>query len=95
MKRVELIANCSVEADIIDALESIIPDFYYSLLPSVYGRGRAKYRLGSHVWPETNFMLISYLDDIIASKAKAEVQNIKEKFPNEGIKLFIMEAELA
>jgi hypothetical protein len=95
MKRIELIANRSVENEIIEALENHVTDFYYTLLPQISGKGKTKYRLGTATWPEMNFLLISYLDDVEAIKATLAIKNIKERFPGEGIKLFIMEAELA
>ena len=94
MKRIELIANRSVETEIIDALEKNIPDFHYTFLAQIQGRGKHEYRLGTATWPEMNFLLISYLDDIVAAKAKAAIMSVKEKFPKEGIKLFVMEADL-
>jgi hypothetical protein len=48
--------------------------------------------MGTHVWPEINFLVISYIDDAIAEKVKEEIQKIKEQFPDEGIKLFMVEA---
>jgi len=94
MKRIELIANRSVESEILEALEESIPDFYYSLLPQINGKGKTKFRLGTATWPELNFLLISYLDDISAANAKKAIKDVKERFPKEGIKLFIMEVDL-
>jgi hypothetical protein len=94
MKRLELIANRSVENEIIVALEETIQDFYYTLLPQVHGRGKTKYRLGTTTWPEMNFLLISYLDDESAAVAEAAIKEVKKRFPNEGIKLYIMQAEM-
>ena len=37
MKRIELIANRSVETEIIEALEEAIEDFHYTLLPQIHG----------------------------------------------------------
>jgi hypothetical protein len=91
MKRMELMANKSVEEEIIGALEAGIPDFYYTLLPVVHGRGKTQYRLSTPTWPETNFLLISYVDDEDAGKAKAVVAEIKRRFPKEGIKLFFID----
>ena len=91
MKRLELIANCSVENEIIEALEKNVADFFYTLLPQIHGRGKTKYRLGTATWPEMNFLLISYLDDECTNKAEAAIRAVKERFPREGIKLFIME----
>jgi len=92
MKRMELIANRSVEREIIEALEENIHDFFYTLLPQICGRGKTKYRLGTATWPEMNFLLISYLEDAEADKAQAAVRGVKEQFPREGIKLFMMDA---
>ena len=92
MKRMELIANRSVENEIIIALEEKIHNFYYTMLPQIHGRGKTRYRLGTAIWPEMNFLLISYLNDKDASDAEAAIRVVKEKFPKEGIKLFIMEA---
>ena len=94
MKRLELIANRSVETEIINALEENIQDFYYTLLPQIHGRGKTRYRLGTTTWPELNFLLISYLDDENAAKAEAAIRGVKKQFPNEGIKLFVITAEL-
>ena len=92
MKRMELIANRSVEKEIIEALENEIQNFYYTLLPEIFGRGKKQYRLGTAIWPETNFLLIAYLDDQNAAKALNIVRQVKEQFPEEGIKLFMMDA---
>jgi hypothetical protein len=47
MKRMELMANKSVEEEIISALEAGVQDFYYTLLPVVHGRGKTQYRLST------------------------------------------------
>ena len=91
MKRLELIANRSVENEIIEALEENVEDFFYTLLPQIQGRGKTKYRLGTATWPEMNFLLISYLENEAAAKAQAAIRGVKERFPREGIKLFMME----
>jgi hypothetical protein len=93
MKRMELIANRSVETELIDALEASVADFYYTLLPAVHGRGKAARRLGTATWPEENFLLISYLDDAEAAAAQALVRAVKTRFPTEGIKLFFVSAD--
>ncbi|MDR3116208.1 MAG: hypothetical protein LBU25_11920 [Treponema sp.] len=93
MKRMELIANHSVEEEIIHSLEGKIRDFYYTLISRVHGRGKGAYRMGSTTWPEENFMVISYLEDRDACMAAAVVEDIKRRFPGEGIKLFLTQAE--
>jgi hypothetical protein len=93
MKRMELIANRSVEEEIMTALEHGIKDFYYTLLPAVHGKGKTAYRLGTATWPEENFMLISYLNEHDADKAASLIENVKSRFTGEGIKLFFISVE--
>jgi len=94
MKRLELIANKSMEMEIITALENNIEDFFYTLIPELHGRGKTRYKLGTATWPELNFLLISYLDDPEALEAETIIRELKKRFPREGIKLFVMEAPL-
>jgi len=91
MKRLELMANRSVESEIIEALEGSLEDFFYTLLPQIHGKGKTKYRLGTATWPEMNFLLIAYLEDADALKAQDAIRGVKEKFPREGIKVFMIE----
>ena len=85
MKRLEVIANRSVHDELIEALEGSLPDIEYTLMPLVHGRGKRKRKLGTRTWPETNFLLISYLDEANVEKARAVVSGIERKFPNEGV----------
>ena len=93
MIRIEIVSNKSVEEDIIQTLEEYIPDILYTTFPLVYGRGKASYKLGTTTWPETNFVLVSYIEEKELETAKAVIRAIKEKFPGEGIKLFAVRAE--
>ena len=93
MYRAEIIANQSVQDDIIEALEDHIPDILYTVLPLVHGRGGSDRKLGSTTWPESNFVLFSYVSDEAVPVVRAVVAAIKQKFPDEGIKLFFVRAE--
>ena len=93
MYRVEIISNQSVQDDIIEALEEYVPDILYTIVPLVYGRGRENRKLGTTTWPETNFMMISYVEDSQVPVVKAVIKAVKEKFRREGIKLFFIKAE--
>jgi hypothetical protein len=95
MKRMEIMANRSVEEELTGALEGGIKDFYYTLLPVVHGRGKSQYRLGTPTWPEENFLLISYMDDRDAAAAQSIVAEIKSRFPKEGIKVFFISYTLS
>lgn len=93
MYRIEIIANKSVEDDITDALEHYLPDMHYTLLPTVYGKGGDDYKMGNTTWPETNFLMFSYVEDEHLEKVKEVVKAVKNKFKNEGIKFFAMKLE--
>lgn len=93
MLRIEIIANQSVHDEIIDALEEYIPDILYTVIPLAEGRGKNSYKLGTSSWPETNFVLFSYVKKSRAEKVKAIIKAIKEKFPDEGIKVFFAKAK--
>ena len=93
MYRAEIIANQSVQDDIIEVLEEYIPNILYTIIPLVNGRGGDDYKLGSATWPETNFALVSYIDDDDKPKLRSVINAVKEKFTGEGIKLFFVKAE--
>jgi hypothetical protein len=93
MKRIEIIANRSVQTDIIEGLEQRLTGFCYTLLPLVHGKGKREYHLGTATWPEENFMLISFLADEDAEIACDVIKEIKSRFPDEGIKIFSLNAD--
>ena len=93
MTRCEIIANQSVQEEIVSLMEEHIPNVLYTIIPTVVGRGKNSYKMGSATWPETNFVLISYIEDENVPTMKAIVKAVKEKFAGEGIKLFLVKAE--
>ena len=92
MYRIEIIANKSVEDDITEALEQYVEGILYTVIPMVYGRGGDDRELGTATWPETNFVLVSYVEEQHVEIVKAVISGVKEKFPGEGIKLFIVKS---
>jgi hypothetical protein len=93
MYRAEIIANQSVQDDLIELLEETLPDVLYTITPSVMGRGSKDRKLGSTTWPEMNFLLFAYIDNKDVKLVKAVVQTVKNKFPDEGIKVFFVKSE--
>ena len=89
LKRVEVIANHSVEQDIMDVLELKGMASHFTKIPSVHGRGDADPKRGDHIWPEENFILIVYCDDNQASIIEKAMEEVRESFPNEGICCFV------
>lgn len=92
MIRAEIIANQSVQDNIVDSIELSVPGIRYTILPLVYGRGRKDRKLGTTTWPETNFMIISYIDENKSEPFCRAVFDVKRQFPCEGIKLFLSDA---
>ena len=93
MKRIEVIANQSVKDELLEALEAAVLALEYTLIPTVQGQGRSKRKLGTRTWPETNFLLISYMADANALAAASAVGDIARRFPGEGIFAAVSEAE--
>ncbi|MBR1720895.1 MAG: hypothetical protein IJ727_00185 [Treponema sp.] len=93
MTRCEIIANQSVQDEIVSLMEEHIPGVLYTIIPMVTGRGKNSYKMGNGTWPETNFVLISYVDDGQVAMMKAIIKAVKERFAGEGIKLFLVKAE--
>lgn len=88
MIRLEIIANHSVEENIMDALKHDGVGKFYTKLPSVHGVGKTGPRMGDAIWPEENFAMIIWCEQEEARKIKECVEFVKKRFPGEGIKLF-------
>ena len=93
MYRVEIISNKSVEDDIVEALEQYVPGILYTTVPLVYGRGGDDYKLGTATWPETNFVMVTYVQEDQLERISEVIKSVKEKFKSEGIKMFYTSAD--
>lgn len=90
MKRVEIIANRSVEEDLMEAFAAADVARHYTKIPVVHGVGDKGPRMGDAVWPEENFVMIVYCDDAEAHRIKDLCASVKKRFPDEGVKVFIL-----
>ncbi len=90
MKRVEIIANRSVEDDLMEALQEAGAAKEYTKYPVAHGVGSAGPRMGDAIWPEENFVLVVYCGDDEAQVIQGAVSYVKGKFPGEGVKVFVM-----
>ncbi|MDR1957335.1 MAG: hypothetical protein LBQ30_10865, partial [Treponema sp.] len=88
MIRIEIIANRSVEDNIMDALKQEGVGKFYTKYPSVFGVGSRGPRMGDAIWPEENFALVIWCEANEAQGIERAVQSVKKGFPDEGIKLF-------
>lgn len=88
MKRIEIIANRSVEDNIMEALRAEGVAKFYTKYPVVHGEGSSGQRMGDAVWPEENFVLAVWCEEDEARRIEAVIEPVKRQFPSEGIKVF-------
>jgi len=88
MIRVEIIANNSVEENVLEALAAQEAGKFYTKIPGVLGVGSSGSRMGDAIWPEENFVLVIWCEEDEAGRIKRAVDSVKENFPDEGIKFF-------
>ena len=89
MKRVEIFANHSIEEDMFDLFTKKDIVRNYTKIPSVMGSGSSGPRRGDHIWPEENFILIVYCSAEEAAQINEVITELKQFFPEEGIKIFV------
>jgi hypothetical protein len=88
MIRIEIVANHSVEENILEAFQAEGVGKFYTKYPQVYGVGSTGPRMGDAIWPEENFALVVWCEAGEAQGIKRAVDKVKKQFPDEGIKLF-------
>jgi hypothetical protein len=93
--RIEIIANHSVEENILEALKDEGSGKFYTKYPGVFGVGSAGPRMGDAIWPEENFALVIWCDEDEAQGIDRAIAKVKAQFPDEGIKLFAMRPDPA
>ena len=91
MIRIEIIANHSVEENILEALVKEGVGKHYTKYPNIFGVGSCGPRFGDSIWPEENFALIIWCEQEEADGIQQAVAKVKEKFPKEGITMFGLE----
>ena len=90
MKRVEIIANSALAEDVTEGLEHLGDGMYYTRINNVHGLGSSGPRRGDHIWPEENIIFIVYCEEEDARALETHIIHLKEQFPDEGLKIFIM-----
>ncbi|MDR2398249.1 MAG: hypothetical protein LBD74_05755 [Spirochaetaceae bacterium] len=88
MIRIEIVANHSVEDNIMEALRQEGVGKFYTKYPSVFGVGAKGPRMGDAIWPEENFAMVIWCEEDEARGIERALEGVKQRFPDEGIKLF-------
>jgi hypothetical protein len=88
MIRLEIVANHSVEENILEALSKEGVGKYYTRYPTIFGVGASGPRMGDAIWPEENFALVIWCEEEEARAIQRAVEDVKAHFPDEGIKVF-------
>ena len=88
MIRLEIVANRSVEENILEALKTEGVGKYYTKYPNIHGVGSSGPRMGDPIWPEENFALVIWCEEKEAQGIARAVASVKEHFSDEGIKIF-------
>ena len=88
MIRIEIIANHSVEENILEAFKEEGVGAFYTRFPGVYGFGSCGPRMGDAIWPEENFVIVVWCEKEEAVGIERAIASVKEHFPDEGIKAF-------
>ena len=88
MIRLEIIANRSVEENILEALKNEGAGKFYTKYPTVFGVGTSGPRMGDPIWPEENFSLVIWCEKEEAGKIRRALREVKKQYPDEGIKMF-------
>lgn len=88
--RMEIIANQSVQEDVVELLECKINGIEYTMEENVLGKGKRSRKLGSSVWPEMNFKMTVYCSAKEAEEISCLMEQIKQKYRDEGISFFTL-----
>ncbi len=92
MKCIMIIYNSAIEDVVHNALSGIVEK--YSLLDKITGKGNNSVpHLGDNIWPATNKMMITIVNDDVVAKVKSALAPVKENYISEGLKLFVLPVE--
>ncbi|MDR1352892.1 MAG: hypothetical protein LBK05_06375, partial [Treponema sp.] len=84
MIRIEIVANHSVEDNILEALKDEGVAKFYTKYTNVNGVGSCGPRMGDAIWPEENFALVIWCEPDEAWGIERAINTVKKGFPDEG-----------
>ena len=94
LKRVEIIFSAALDEDFVDGFKKNKIGAHFTKIGGVTGAGFSNPKLGDAVWPQLNEMLIVYCSKDEAEKIIELAEQIREKYPMEGIACFLSKASV-
>ncbi|UCD84490.1 MAG: hypothetical protein JSU92_14685 [Deltaproteobacteria bacterium] len=93
MKMVMIVHYSAIGSDVTEALTKIGVRTY-TKLPGIHGLGTSSEpHFDTHIWPGTNDLVLTVVDEQKAGEVMKEVGELKKKFKKEGIKAFLFSVE--
>ncbi len=90
MIRLEIIAHEALEEPLMDEFTMGKEGRSFTLFRRAAGRGRSGSAFGDEVWPESNVMMILFLEEHEEALVRARIQNIRRRFPRLGLAAFAL-----
>ncbi len=85
-----VIFNASIEEEMMEALKAAGMECF-TKIPGVHGSGEeSEPRLGSHVWPGTNTLLMICVDEASKRSLLDAVRQLEERHRTEGVRAFLI-----
>ncbi len=75
MKKIEIIGNVVLLQELIDNIHLNLPNLHYTVIPSIKAKGNKGEANGDEVWPDTNFVFFSYIQNDAEKNALIEICN--------------------
>lgn len=91
--RVEMIFSQAIEEDMMEEFSNHKVGNHYTKISGVTGKGFSNPKLGDAIWPQLNIMIIVFCTKEESEKIFLIVENLRKRYPAEGISYFISSAE--
>jgi hypothetical protein len=83
--RYDVILSSAIEEDFLQGMESRVPNFRYTKLSNVTGRGYSVPKLGDAVWPQLNSVFVLYCDEHEGDAVLAVIEDLRKRYVGEGL----------
>ena len=94
LKRVEVIFSAALDEDFVEGFKKNNIGSHFTKISGVTGAGFSNPKLGDSVWPQLNEMLVVYCPKDEAEKIVALVEELRQKYPMEGVACFLSKASV-